>query len=52
MNKYISSPNQVSICLKDNCIHANGRNAEMITKGATVMLLLIGIAALIRSASN
>jgi len=52
MSKYISRSNQVSVCHKDNCIHASGSNAEMIAKGATIMLLFIGIAALLRAASN
>lgn len=53
MRNYLKKPNQVSICdSKRNCIHATGKNADMIAKGATIMLLFIGIAALIRSASN
>ena len=39
----------VSLCQNDNCIHASGSNAEMIAKGATFMLLLFGLAALIRA---
>jgi hypothetical protein len=52
MNNKFQKLDQVSICKDDNCIHASGQNAEMIAKGATVMLILIGIAALIRAASN
>ena len=52
MNKLLLKKDHVSICHKDNCIHASGSNAEMIAKGATVMLLFIGIAALLRAASN
>lgn len=42
--------NQVSVCHKNSCVHATGENAKMITMGVTVMLVLIGIAALLRSA--
>jgi len=53
MKNYLQKTNQVSICdNKQNCIHATGNNADMIAKGATVMLLFLGIAALLRAASN
>lgn len=52
MSKILLRKNQVSLCLKNVCINTYGKNAEMIAKGATVMLLLIGVAALVRSASN
>lgn len=53
MSNYLQKPNQVSVCdSKKNCIHATGKNADMIAKGATVMLLFVGIAALVRAASN
>lgn len=51
MNTSVSK-GKVSICSKDNCLHAYGKNAENIAKGASMMLLLIGVAALIRAASN
>lgn len=52
MSKILLRKNQVSLCHKNVCINTYGKNAEMIAKGATVMLLLIGVAALVRSASN
>lgn len=53
MKNYLQRTNQVSICdAKQNCIHATGNNADMITKGVIAMLLLLGTAALIRAASN
>jgi hypothetical protein len=52
MRNNITKTDQVSICHKDNCIHAKGRNAEMIAKGATIMLLFVGIAALIKATSR
>lgn len=52
MSKYIYKSNQVSVCHKNNCIHASGENAKMIAKGAAVMLLLVGIAAVLRAASS
>ena len=51
MNKYIQKRNQVSICYKRSCVHAAGKNADKIATGATIMLLFVGIAAIIR-ASN
>ncbi|AEA44968.1 hypothetical protein [Fluviicola taffensis] len=52
MNKFLLKNDQVSICHKDNCIQANGKNAEMIAKGATIMLLFFGIAAIVRAVSK
>lgn len=52
MNRYLQSNDQVSICHKQSCVHAKGKNANLIAKGATIMLLLIGFAALVRAASN
>jgi len=52
MNKILLKKNQVSLCHKNLCLNTYGKNADMVAKGATVMLLFIGIAALIRSASN
>lgn len=52
MNKLLLKKNQVSLCKKDACIHAYGKNADMIAKGATVMLLLFGVAAFIRAISK
>lgn len=52
MSKYLSQNNRVSICHKDNCIHATGENADMIAKAAAVMLLFIGIGALVRAFSK
>lgn len=51
MNSF--SQNQFSICdSSKNCIHATGRNAELIAKGAALMLFFVGVAALVRAASN
>jgi hypothetical protein len=52
MNRNLLKKNQVSVCHKENCIHAFGENADMIAKGAMVMLLLIGFAAIVKAASN
>lgn len=49
MKKLFSNRDRVSVCHKDNCIHANGKNADLIAWGAFLMLLLFGIAALARS---
>lgn len=52
MDKILLKKNQVSLCHKNVCLNTYGKNAEMVAKGATVMLLLIGIAALINAASK
>jgi len=52
MNRNLQRRNQVSVCHKDSCIHAFGKNATMIAKGATVLLLFVGFAAIIKAASN
>lgn len=49
MNNKIQNKNQVSLCRNKNCIHANGKNADLIAKGAFVMLLMLGFASLIRA---
>jgi hypothetical protein len=49
MSNLSKAPNRVSICHKDNCIHAKGKNADMIAKGATLLLLLIGFSALLKA---
>jgi len=46
MKNSILKRDNVSLCHKDNCIHASGRNAKLIAFGAFTMLLLVGISAL------
>ena len=50
MNKNLQKRNRVSVCHKDSCVHAFGKSADMIAKGATALLLLVGIVALLRAA--
>lgn len=50
MTRNLQNTNQVSVCHKNSCVHAAGENAKMITMGVTLMLVLIGFAALLRSA--
>lgn len=52
MSRQLQNKNKVSVCHKENCVHAYGKNAEVIAKGASVLLLFLGIAALIKAASN
>jgi hypothetical protein len=52
MNRFLLKKNQVSLCHKNVCLNTYGKNADMVAKGATVMLLFIGIAALINAASK
>jgi hypothetical protein len=49
MNNNLYSKDNVSICHKDNCIHASGQNANLIALGAFAMFLLIGIAAIAKN---
>ncbi len=49
MNYQISKPNQVSVCHKQSCVHASGKNAERIATATGIMLLFIGLAALIKA---
>lgn len=44
--------NDVTLCHKDNCINATGKNAEIITFAAAIMLILIGISAVVRATNN
>jgi hypothetical protein len=44
--------NDVTLCHKDNCINATGKNAEIITFAAAFMLILMGVAALVRATNN
>lgn len=46
MNTVLYSSNNVSLCYKDSCIHAKGKNANLIALGAFAMLVLVGISAL------
>ena len=39
----------VSVCNRNACIHANGEFAELISKAAVMMLLLIGLGALLKA---
>lgn len=52
MNKILLKKNQVSLCHNNVCLNTYGKNADMIAKGATVMLLLIGVAAVINAVSS
>lgn len=43
------SNDEVSICNDNKCIHAKGKNANLIAAGTFVMFLMIGISALVKS---
>lgn len=45
MSRYLQNRDNVSLCHKDNCIHANRDNAKLIDLGTFAMLLRIGISA-------
>lgn len=41
--------NTVSLCHKDKCIHAQGKNARIIAKGAFFLMFGLGVAAIAKS---
>lgn len=49
MKKRFKNDDSVSLCHKNNCIKAKGKNADLIAFGTFIMLLLIGISALSKS---
>jgi hypothetical protein len=49
MEEKLQNSNQISICHKDSCIHAIGKNTDLIAVGAFTMLVLVGVSALIKS---
>lgn len=51
MNKFLhNNPNSLSICDKNNnCIHAMGKNAELIAIGVFLTLVMFGVARLIEA---
>ena len=49
MYKYLQNKNEVSLCLKDNCILAKGKNADLIAFGVFAILILIGLATLLKA---
>lgn len=44
--------NDITLCQNDNCINATGKNAEVITYAAAIMLLLFGVAAVLKATNN
>jgi hypothetical protein len=51
MNKNVPTINRVSLSNNRYTIHATGKHADMIAGSAAVMLLLVGVAALIKALS-
>ena len=49
MNKFLQNNEQVILCHKSNCIYANGMNAKVIIFAVSTMLILFGIATLLKS---
>jgi len=43
---------KVSICKKDVCIHANGKNGDMIATAISAFAIFTGVAALINAVSK
>lgn len=43
---------KVSICKKDICIHADGKNGDMLATAVSAFALFAGIAAIIKAASS
>lgn len=46
MQRFLHKNDNVSLCYKDTCMHVKGPNANLLTVGTFVMLVLIGIASL------
>lgn len=46
---YIKKNDEVDVCYKNTCVRAKGENAELISFGLFTMLVLIGIAAIVKS---
>lgn len=52
MNKVLLKNNQVSICKGNLCVSATGEKANLIMNVMAIIVILIGISTLIKSASN
>lgn len=53
MKHFLSNQDQISICdSKNNCIHAGGKNAEIIAFGVMTAFLLFGIAKVLEVTSK
>lgn len=46
VQRFLLNNDNVSLCYKDSCIHANGSNANLLAIASFVLLILIGIASL------
>lgn len=49
MNEYLQNEDDISLSYRDICLHATGKNAELISFGIFSMFLLIGIAILLKN---
>ncbi|NOQ71165.1 MAG: hypothetical protein GQ574_04125 [Crocinitomix sp.] len=49
MNRNLQSQNKVSVCHKDNCVHATGKNADKIANAATGFIVFAGLTLLIKA---
>jgi len=46
MNRFLKTEDTVSVCNRDNCIHASGDNGKLIVAGVFFLLVCAGIAKL------
>jgi len=42
---------RIKLCQKDNCVEATGKHADNIASAVTFMLILFGVAAVVKAAS-
>ena len=49
MNRNLTKSNKVSVCHKNNCVHAYGKNADKIANAAGGFILFAGLALLIKA---
>jgi hypothetical protein len=52
MNKILLKKNQVSLCHNDVCLNTYGKNADLVANTLAAMLVLIGIAYMVRAVSK
>lgn len=48
MKNYPRKNDKISLCHKQLCLNAHGRNAQIITQGITVLLLIAGVSLLLK----
>ncbi len=47
--KYIGNSGEVSLCHKDNCIHASGTNGKLLIGAVCTLLVLWGLSLVVKA---